>query len=160
CPVEALESERRSHELRRDLLRNAEETITRIRAQLQDLRSKLLKAEAASLGPPVADDDLSQAVQHLDSMLLDPHPGLPSWAMVLNEVALKCRNELVRRWPLTAAECDETRVRHAIVELYTPEESDAWLTSPQVIFGGRKPMDLIRGGSVAQVLKGIESLKD
>lgn len=50
------------------------------------------------------------------------------------------------------------RIRELLAELYTPAESELWLSSPQRLLADCKPLDLMRegrGGEVERVLRQI-----
>lgn len=47
-----------------------------------------------------------------------------------------------------------------LAELYEPDEARLWLLSPQKIFRGERPVDLIRSGRYQEVLHAIHQLQE
>jgi len=47
-----------------------------------------------------------------------------------------------------------------LAELYKPDEARLWLLSPQKLFQGQKPVDLIRNGRFQEVLNVVHQLQE
>lgn len=47
-----------------------------------------------------------------------------------------------------------------LAELYTPDEARLWLLSPQKLFRGEKPFDLIRDGRFQDVLRVVHQIQE
>jgi hypothetical protein len=89
----------------------------------------------------------------------------------LNEVAdvLRVRPETVSRWNQGKAfpqpEPEQRLLElgyivEQLAELYEPDEARLWLLSPQKLFHGEKPIDLIRSGRYQEVLNVVHQLQE
>jgi hypothetical protein len=50
------------------------------------------------------------------------------------------------------------RLGHRLGEIYTPEGADRWLTTPQPMLNGGVPLDMVRAGHGAEVVRAMEQL--
>jgi transcriptional regulator with XRE-family HTH domain len=82
---------------------------------------------------------------------------------------VKVRPETVSRWnqgkafPQSEPEqrlLELGYIVEQLAELYEPDEARLWLLSPQKLFRGEKPFDLIRGGRYQDVLKVVHQLQE
>lgn len=89
----------------------------------------------------------------------------------LSEVAdlLKVRSETVSRWNQGKAfpqpEPEQRLLELGYIveqlsEMYEPDEARLWLLSPQKLFKGRKPVELIKEGRYQEVLKIVHQLQE
>lgn len=82
---------------------------------------------------------------------------------------LKVRPETVSRWnqgkafPQSEPEqrlLELGYIVEQLSELYKPDEARLWLLSPQKLFRGERPFDLIRDGRFQEVLKVVHQLQE
>ena len=92
-------------------------------------------------------------------------------SLKFSEVAelLKVRPETVSRWNQgKASPQSEPEQRllelgyivEQLSELYQPDEARLWMLSPQKLFRGEKPFDLIREGRYQEVLNVVHQLQE
>jgi hypothetical protein len=53
---------------------------------------------------------------------------------------------------------DLRHVLARLAKLYSPDETNIWLTSRHQLLNGERPLDVIRAGRAAEVLRIIEEL--